>query len=505
MLIERIGSDNLEGVDELPDKMKPPPSQRPTEVVTPPESSEEVRLLLAQVVSIMVASTLPECFRAYLDDLINILRTLAMDPFGEVIKEACAAIQELCTTGTELLFHFTVIICRSLLLALVHKHAKVRMAGLDALQQGLYCGVWKYNVDVFEILVGFRDPNLVPIRDFFEATTRVNYLAMFVVDHSTVVREHFYKTVAHWLTKLPDKRDHEGRIFPYMLSALNDEHEPIQQMAFELIEEMGELYEEEEEEKLREYKQFGYHEVWTQEGRMSHLPLPFPFLHRPRIGSRHLVRSYVRRYLKALYKELTDWIEKNRERAALLLLNCIAYSEDYMTQYLDHLLVALYKVVLEADNPIVMQRIPICLKLLGRFCTPESYGTLMLQAVRSELAAHIPFTQLGAVKSVGYVLRGTIETIVPGDDLRRVEPFLQEFFTSVRDHILPPLDFELAGALVTSIEQIVEELLSKKRSDGVDVGALTVHEWAIFEVLVRAMGVFNVFRISGKAESDAVL
>jgi hypothetical protein len=35
--------------------------------------------------------------------------------------------------------------------------------------------------------------------------------------------------------------------------------------------------------------------------------LPDPLIHRPRLGSRILVRSYVRRYLKALYAEIGTW------------------------------------------------------------------------------------------------------------------------------------------------------------------------------------------------------
>jgi len=42
--------------------------------------------------------------------------------------------------------------------------------------------------------------------------------------------------------------------------------------------------------------------------------------------------------LKALYKEITDWVEESRERSAKLLLSCIVYTEDYITQYLDHMI-----------------------------------------------------------------------------------------------------------------------------------------------------------------------
>ncbi len=40
-----------------------------------------------------------------------------------------------------------------------------------------------------EHLIGFRDPNLVPLRDFYEISTKLNYFAMLVADRSTVVRD----------------------------------------------------------------------------------------------------------------------------------------------------------------------------------------------------------------------------------------------------------------------------------------------------------------------------
>ena len=79
---------------------------------------------------------------------------------------------------------------------------------------------------------------------------------------------------------------------------------------FEYIEDIGQIYEEEYETEIRDIKQFGYTPEWTLNGKVkeSEYVLPYPFVHRPSLGARILVRSYVRRYLKAIYTELTDWI-----------------------------------------------------------------------------------------------------------------------------------------------------------------------------------------------------
>lgn len=53
------------------------------------EPSEEVRLVLAEIVTVIVSSTVFDCLRAYIDQIVNILRALCMDPYGGVIIEGC--------------------------------------------------------------------------------------------------------------------------------------------------------------------------------------------------------------------------------------------------------------------------------------------------------------------------------------------------------------------------------------------------------------------------------
>jgi hypothetical protein len=108
-----------------------------------------------------------------------------MDPFGEVIIEGTRAITALSECGDEQLIHFCVSMGRSLFTALVHKHAKVRMAGLRALFPVCMTGRWKESYAIFEALTGFRDPNMVAIKDFYDPTSKVNYLGMFISDRST--------------------------------------------------------------------------------------------------------------------------------------------------------------------------------------------------------------------------------------------------------------------------------------------------------------------------------
>ena len=219
------------------------------------EPSEEVRLVLAEIVTLMVSETVFDCLRAYIDALVAIVRVLCMDPYYEVILEGCEAISQLAENGRDQLLYFSENMGRSVFTALVSKRGQVRQKGLDALKTVmLHCGTWKFNANILEHLVGFRDPHVVPIKDFYEPTTKVNYLAIFLTDPNTSVRAHFYKTMGDMLLHLPDKKDLEPRLFPYLLTGLFDSHDPIKESTFDIIEQCGALYEEEHEQEIRDQK-----------------------------------------------------------------------------------------------------------------------------------------------------------------------------------------------------------------------------------------------------------
>lgn len=58
-------------------------------MIDPPENSEEVRVVLAEIVTVIVSTTVFDCLRAYIDVLCNVIRALCMDPYGGVIIEGC--------------------------------------------------------------------------------------------------------------------------------------------------------------------------------------------------------------------------------------------------------------------------------------------------------------------------------------------------------------------------------------------------------------------------------
>lgn len=163
-------------------------------------------------------------------------------------------------------------------------------------------------------------------------------------------------------------------------------------------------------------KQFGYTPEWMFKGTVKdeHVTLPFPLERRPRLGARLLVRAYVRRFLKALYGEIGSWIEAHQLRAAHLLMYSVCYVEEFMTQYMDHLLVAMYKAILRKDNDKILVMVKDIFRLMGRYVAPKSYMLFLIKAMSNQLASYYAYTSSGSLRASGHLMAGSIELLQPG-------------------------------------------------------------------------------------------
>jgi len=352
---------------------------------------------------------------------------------------------------------------RALFTAFVHRHAKVRMAGLRSMFDVMVCGKWKHSHLILSHMVGFRDPNVVPIKDFYNPSTNLNYFACFVGDRSGQVRECFYRTIGDLLMRLPDKEDHQGQLFPYLVSGLYDQNAAICSQVFDILELLGEDNENINEKKYRERKQLGFNEEWTLNGAIKHdqTDLPFPIVHRPRLGARVLVRSYVRRYIKAIFHELDDWIEVNTERTSNLLLYSVIYSEDFMVGYMDEMLVKMYKVVLQKKNKTIAKNVRLSFRFLGRYCMPYTYEKLIIPAISNELGSVFAHTQPGALCAYGYLFAGSVAMLNSSELFSKVEDLLNNFMTAVKEHVADALDLELAEIIIGTLDEIISSLIKK--------------------------------------------
>lgn len=272
-LVSRLGCEDLDGVAHLPEVMRPQPEQKPQEIATPVEPSEEVRFALARFVTALLARCTETQVLAWIDEATGLLRAQCMDPYHEVKAVACETMISFCHNHTEMLLHFSLPMGRSLTSCLMHNHAKIRILALRALTAIFWCGVWKHNHEIVQVLMAWQDPNQVAVKAFYEADTKVNYMSTLSFDRHPAVRRFWFETLSYWLLRIPDKVDHEPYIFPYLLTGLCDENEEIALQCFWLIEKCGEKYEEDNEADLRKTVQYGFDYGWTYGGRAF---VPFP-------------------------------------------------------------------------------------------------------------------------------------------------------------------------------------------------------------------------------------
>jgi len=272
-MVARMGCQDLDCINNVPEVMRPTPEQKPMEIYKFVEDSEEVRLLIARCVQVLFARLSHQQVFNYVDEAVAILRALAMDPYSEIKSVAMSTMQTFCYNNKELLLHFAPQMGRSLMCCLVHNLCKIRIEGLQTITAVLFCGIWKTNHEIMQQLVAWQDPNMVPVKAFYESVTSVNYMSYLTFDRHPSVRRFWFETIAYWLLKVPDHCDHEPHLFPYILSGLFDENDEIGMEVFFLIERLGENYEEENEKDMRDYRQYGFDQGWTYNGKVK---VPFP-------------------------------------------------------------------------------------------------------------------------------------------------------------------------------------------------------------------------------------
>lgn len=84
LLIDRTNCSDLEGVAALPEKMRPAPGQKPKVLMKLVEPCEEIRLLYCTLMRKLLSLVEEHEVRDKLDEIVNILRALIMDPSPEI-------------------------------------------------------------------------------------------------------------------------------------------------------------------------------------------------------------------------------------------------------------------------------------------------------------------------------------------------------------------------------------------------------------------------------------
>ena len=431
-LSNKLQCDDLEGYGNLPENIRPTPSQNPQKIIKVTESIEEIRILYLKLLEAIINhdNSAKDDFRLFVQDIVNITRTLCMDPAPNVVLVACNFCKNLAITfSKDLLYYFNSILSRGVLYALSHKQAKLRIAALEALDKLMLCSPFKKNVEIMEQLIGFRDPNVVPIKDFYEPTTKFNYLAFLSSDINQAVLLKFYEVIFDWLLNAEDRVDHESRLIPYVLTGLFNKNENVANFVYDKFIEMGELHEKTNAKDYREQKEYGIDVPYIKYLNKNIdfvIPYPPPIKTRPNLGCRKIVISYIRRYIKNLTREFEGIDNDIKYKVANLLLYSIVFSEDGIVEYLDGILLLFMKDFLKVSNNFIdnLERnifvnknaisqiieinnvlIKSC-EMIGVFCDYESFSKILYPTIKGDLNGDYEDIQRGAIITFKYIFIG---------------------------------------------------------------------------------------------------
>ena len=89
-LTDKLECNDLEGYGNLPEDIRPTPSQNPHKIIKVTESVEEIRNLYIGILQSLVfnENAYIDDFRLFVNDIVNITRTLCLDPAPNVVINA---------------------------------------------------------------------------------------------------------------------------------------------------------------------------------------------------------------------------------------------------------------------------------------------------------------------------------------------------------------------------------------------------------------------------------
>lgn len=202
------------------------------------ESCEEARLALLRVLRTMLGRLDPSSVGAYAGEAAEVIRgSAAHDPHHECLLEVCGLAGDLVAALGHRLQPLSKQLVAAVAPLATHRRAAVRVAAVRALRVLMGVGAHEMILEISAWL----DPNVVPIKAFYEGEVKANLLGKLATDDVAQVRAEFLDCVGYWLCNLIERKDHEPRLLPYLLSGLHDEDGAVQAAALDWLNKLGEV------------------------------------------------------------------------------------------------------------------------------------------------------------------------------------------------------------------------------------------------------------------------
>ena len=335
------------------------------------EPSEEIRLQMMQFLEYFLKILSKQVVTPFYEDIILILQFTVKDPYAEVKKVSCSLVEYIAPLLKDQFYVTGERLLAPLISSVGHQHSKVRVATLRALGVTMQFGGNSAGKRLEECMFP---------------------LAQRTFDQIPAVRLCLYQILGGWLLELLDRYSYWYRLLPVFLSGLSDELAEVRQQVSCLYEEIGARYEQENEAQLKDLLDYPA---------TTSIDTPYA---RPRLGCRVLVRENFSRILPALIRDMTDWTERNRLKAAELLHTLLIHEEDHATQHTPAILQGFYKGML-VEELSVKERIDASAEVVGYFVSPDTWLPLVTSAVIGSTGVKIQSPVPTSVHSMVATLR----------------------------------------------------------------------------------------------------
>ena len=370
------------------------------------ESSEDLRLALFTLLTALIdrsrdANDTAPILRV-LPDCLTVMAQCLTDSFVALKLVSCDAITALFTHFAPFIRHAAPLFIRIAAHTLIHPQAKVRRGGITTISALVMNG----GAECIRDLTAFREANVIDLHAFYHGETRFNFIAKLITDAHADVRRATYNALSLWATKLYERTDYETLIVPYLISALGEQHTDIVEIAMAALFALGEEYESDHEDDLRNVK--AYEQTVEQETRSHTVSVPFiavkPFTRRPSLGQRLYMKRFIDRLMHAALHELTDWNGRVQRNSLQLVATLIVHGEEAMTAHARHIIDAFIAVhqkttdkqtntKLSDDERESLRLMSDCARLLGRYVDAPTLISAITQATTAHTNAALVILQ----------------------------------------------------------------------------------------------------------------
>ncbi|KNC46614.1 uncharacterized protein AMSG_03050 [Thecamonas trahens ATCC 50062] len=347
----------------------------------PGEPSEEIRATVGSlVVSLVPRLATVGKLAMFVDDVLDVVLALLADPFHDVLLHGAKAVVALCAHARSALkMRISQSVVNAALGLFAHRHSKVRVAGVEALEALLLCKDASISTDLMKDL----SPSL----------------ATLVLDRAPKVRCAALRMLASWLSLLTDRHVYTRYLIPHMLVGLVDDLPDVNGLARDLIESVATHAAAPEAEELAEITAYGDDPV--VDPRLT--PEAFAGV-RPSLAARRLVGRKMHDMLPQVLADMADWTVKKRFVAVRLIGILMVYGERGMASFVPDIVSAFLAVALDED-PAVLAALHDSAALLGALVDPAPVLNPLLDIIvdapgtRSAIARAAALTVLASALS----------------------------------------------------------------------------------------------------------